>query len=1120
MRVRVWWAASIWVVAALQLPVAADSALANVYNVGGGTITASSPTPFVINDQTAAGFGWSLSGVSSVTVDIEGVTLHTTANGPPALGNTALDINTNSYQVTVHGTNLSAVSPTDGFSLFLQSVNNSSLDTRGGTANQWSSGLALITSDKVTVQLGADVIGGSSGTGIDGQAVEVIATDISLDMHGTQITSNNNGIEARGGYAYPGHTATHAPGTVTIGADGGLDATITTPNGYGIWAYNIADGVVSVTLGSSGTIVGAGGIYINSLVSKQLTVDTFGSITASGAPAINSVNQDNSAVVGNLIVTLESGSTTNGLIQFQSDGTNVFNIMTGANIAATTFSGVGGGTGTAVIDLKGAGAGAFDVSTANGITLIAKDDSGTWTLTRSGSAGAAAAPIAVHAGTLTLGTPGISGAVAVDAAGTLAFDTAGTYSNVISGAGAIEKSGAGTVVLTANSPFSGTTHIEGGTLQLGAGGTSGALGGTFIDDSILVFDRSDVLIQAGAIGGSGALTQAGSGTLILTGSNTYSGGTTISAGTLQIGNGATAGSIAGDVTDNGTLVFDRSDSIAFAGLISGVGMVHQDGNGVLTLGAVNTYSGGTSVDAGTLNVTGAIGSVSVASGATLTGTGTVGSANITGTLRPGAGTPPGTLAVQGNLVFASGATYAETITPSAANLTTVTGTASLGGTVNVDVAPGSYPISHQYTLLTAAGGISGSFASLSVVGLSPALNAHLSYDAGDVFLDLAPNALAPQLGANATTNQMSVAAGIDSAVLGGAVPPAGFGVLYTLSGPALDAALDEISGLLAPDLGQAAGRSFTVFLGQSVDRGTAPGTASDGDSGAPKPARLDVGVSRLWGSIYGGHAGLSADPVSGAAALDSDTIGFAGGVESRLSDRLVAGISAGFGHEDFSAANGRGRSSDTMLALYAHQDVFDRGYVSVALGYGWHGIGTRRVVTLSGTDVLVASLDAVDIGGRVEAGYKTTLDEGVILTPFLAVQASRFYAPSYSETTASGASTFAVSYAAQDNSLTQGELGARLRRDFWAGDSVFSLQGLAAWAHEWDGVPVARGQFVALAGSGFVLDGARPASDTALLGLDVSLRRQSGLTLGISLNGQTGAGTDIVTGTAHLAFDF
>jgi fibronectin-binding autotransporter adhesin len=85
--------------------------------------------------------------------------------------------------------------------------------------------------------------------------------------------------------------------------------------------------------------------------------------------------------------------------------------------------------------------------------------------------------------------------------------------------------------------------------------------------------------------------------------NTYSGGTTINAGVLQLGNGGTSGSVVGNVTDNGTLVFNRSDMVTFAGLISGSGNLNQIGSGTTILTADNTYSGGTTITAGALQLT-------------------------------------------------------------------------------------------------------------------------------------------------------------------------------------------------------------------------------------------------------------------------------------------------------------------------------------------------------------------------------------------------------------------------------------------------------------------------------------------------------------------------------------
>ena len=92
--------------------------------------------------------------------------------------------------------------------------------------------------------------------------------------------------------------------------------------------------------------------------------------------------------------------------------------------------------------------------------------------------------------------------------------------------------------------------------------------------------------------------------MILTGTNTYSGGTTISAGTLQVGAGGTAGTLgSGNIVNNGNLVFNRSDSVTVAGSISGTGNVSYLGVGTLTLGATNTYTGTTAVNSGgTLSV--------------------------------------------------------------------------------------------------------------------------------------------------------------------------------------------------------------------------------------------------------------------------------------------------------------------------------------------------------------------------------------------------------------------------------------------------------------------------------------------------------------------------------------
>jgi len=177
--------------------------------------------------------------------------------------------------------------------------------------------------------------------------------------------------------------------------------------------------------------------------------------------------------------------------------------------------------------------------------------------------------------------------------------------------------------------------------------------------------------------------------------------TTINLGTLQIGNGGTTGSIIGDVIDNGSLVFNRSDDVTFNGIVSGSGSLEQAGKGTLTLTGANGYSGGTQVSAGSLYVDGdqstATGAITVASGATLGGKGILGG-NVTvadgATLAPGSNGAIGTLAIHGDLGLSAGTmldyTFGQANTAGGQfnDLINVDGNLVLDGILNVGVAPG------------------------------------------------------------------------------------------------------------------------------------------------------------------------------------------------------------------------------------------------------------------------------------------------------------------------------------------------------------------------------------------------------------------------------------------------
>lgn len=137
-------------------------------------------------------------------------------------------------------------------------------------------------------------------------------------------------------------------------------------------------------------------------------------------------------------------------------------------------------------------------------------------------------------------------------------------------------------------------------------GNNLAQGVLTLADKSETFDVGIALADQAANAATGwdgkALTKQGLGTLVLSADNSYSGGTLIADGTLQLGNGGNTGSIMGDVLDHGVLAFNRNNSLAFAGVISGTGKVSQMGSGTTILSGDNRYSGGTMLAGGTLQV--------------------------------------------------------------------------------------------------------------------------------------------------------------------------------------------------------------------------------------------------------------------------------------------------------------------------------------------------------------------------------------------------------------------------------------------------------------------------------------------------------------------------------------
>jgi autotransporter-associated beta strand protein len=172
-------------------------------------------------------------------------------------------------------------------------------------------------------------------------------------------------------------------------------------------------------------------------------------------------------------------------------------------------------------------------------------------------------------------------------------NTDATFAGIISG-NSITKVGTGIWTLSGNNTYTGATTISGGALQIGDGGNSGTLGTANVtDNAALIFNRFDNIICSNLISGTGSLTQAGAGVLILNAVNTYSGATFISAGTLALANSA---SMANSTNINlaGGALFDISGTSGHALTLGSGKMISGDGfvSGNFTIGGGATLAPG------------------------------------------------------------------------------------------------------------------------------------------------------------------------------------------------------------------------------------------------------------------------------------------------------------------------------------------------------------------------------------------------------------------------------------------------------------------------------------------------------------------------------------------------
>jgi uncharacterized protein with beta-barrel porin domain len=845
-------------------------------------------------------------------------------------------------------------------------------------------------------------------------------------------------------------------------------------------AGNITFNNTSTAATSNITVVGSLNFLDASTAANATIVNNNGGTTTFGVP----IAGVDTATAGNANITNNAGGTT----LFTANTTAANAVITNNAGGSLQFGDSGAGASTAT-------AGNSTINNNGGsVSFNALTTAGSATLTN-------------NFGFVFFNDSASAGTASIDNAGSITFANSSTAAN----ANILTEAGFFLLSFADTSTAGNATITVGGTSKVQF--TDGASGGAarFILNSGSAFDMSGITsggMTAGSIEGSGTVSLGGNA--------------------LTVGGNNLSKTFSGVVADGGT----------FGGT---GGSLIKTGTGTLVLSGTSTYTGATTVNAGVLQVDGSTATSSlttVNAGGTLTGSGTVGATAVTGgILAPGTAASPFTpLTVQGNLIFTAASTYLIQVTPANAGRTNVSGSATLSGaTVNAVFAPGSY-VSRQYTILTSALGVNGTF-NPTVVNNAKTLVTTLSYDANDVFLNVRLNFSVP---GGLTANQQSVA----NALTGFFNATGGIPAVFAQLSPT---GLTQASGELGTASQQTTFDAMGRFLGLLTDPfggnptsssvGATPyaiadalSYAADGKARSSSeraayaamytkapPVSANDPRWNVWAAGFGGAESTSGNTSLGSNNMGSRIYGTAVGADYRFSPTTLLGVALAGGATNFNVeGSGFGRSDLFQAGAYLkHRE--GNAYINAALAYGWQDITTDRIVSIPELDRLHAEFHANAYSGRVEGGYRFATP-WMGITPYAAGQFTTFDLPAYAEQVLSGPGNFALANGARSVTDPRSELGLRTDNSFASAGGVLTLRSRFAWAHDFDPNRIASATFQTLPGASFVVNGAAQAHDSALATLSAEMKWTNGWSAAATFEGEFSSVTQSYGGKALVRY--